>query len=96
MYLLHVSVLVVYFCTDFSNIKCFLLTFFFDNLTLNLINDFILTFDGFTLTMTRKPSVNSSYSIKSLETRQRILGWDQRFKTKYKNVSDFHILILNS
>lgn len=69
MYLLYVLVLVVYFCIDFFNIKCFLLIFFFDNLILNLINDFILIFDGFILIMIRKLSVNFSYSIKSLEIR---------------------------
>lgn len=67
MYLL--LVLVVYFCIDFFNIKCFLFIFFFDNLILNLINDFILIFDGFILIMIRKLSVNFSYSIKSLEIR---------------------------
>lgn len=69
MYLLYVLVLVVYFCIDFFNIKCFLLIFFFDNLILNLINDFILIFDGFILIMIRKLCVNFSYSIKSLEIR---------------------------
>lgn len=69
MYLLYVLVLVVYFCIDFFNIKCFLLIFFFDNLILNLIDDFILIFDGFILIMIRKLSVNFSYSIKSLEIR---------------------------
>lgn len=70
MYLLYVLVLVVYFCIDFFNIKCFLLIFFFFyNLILNLINDFILIFDGFILIMIRKLSVNFSYSIKSLEIR---------------------------
>lgn len=69
MYLLYVLVLVVYFCIDFFNIKCFLLIFFFDNLILNLINDFILIFDGFILIIIRKLSVNFSYSIKSLEIR---------------------------
>lgn len=58
MYLLYVLVLVVYFWY-----------IFFDNLILNLINDFILIFDGFILIMIRKLSVNFSYSIKSLEIR---------------------------